>query len=157
MTMMKIADLAVPPDRAMLDTCVLLAATDENRDGHGDALTVLDVWPAKGTTLYISGQILREYLSAATRPAVANGLGLPLADALDNASAFRDRATLLAEGGKVTDRLQGLLREVTCGGKVVHDANVVATVLAHGLKTIVTTNLADFARFERYISLLGLS
>jgi predicted nucleic acid-binding protein len=154
--MMRIADLAVPPDHAMLDSCVLLAATDENRKDHHDALTVLDAWPAKGATLYLSGQILREYLSAATRPAVANGLGLSLADALGNVRAFRDRATLLAEGGEVTDRLQALLREVACAGKIIHDANVVATVLAHNLRTVVTANLTDFARFKPYVSLLGL-
>jgi hypothetical protein len=33
------------------------------------------------------------------------------------------------------------------------DANVVVTMLAHG---VVTMNAADFARFERYVSLVGL-
>jgi predicted nucleic acid-binding protein len=154
--MMRIADLAVPPDHAMLDSCVLLAATDENRKDHRDALTVLDAWPARGATLYLSGQILREYLSAATRPAAANGLGLTLADALENLSAFRDRATLLAESGLVADRLQSLLGEVACAGKVIHDANVIATVMAHGIHTVVTSNLVDFVRFERYVRLLSL-
>lgn len=37
-----------------------------------------------------------------------------------------------------------------------HDANVVATMLAHGVGTVVTMNLADFARFERYLSLVEL-
>jgi predicted nucleic acid-binding protein len=150
-----VADLAVPPDQVLLDSCVLVAATDQNRKGHRDALTVLETWPAKGTRLYLSGQILREYLVVATRPEVVNGLGLSLADALDNLGVFRDRVTLLAESGKVTDRLLGLLREVTCRGKAVHDANLVATVLAHGVGTVVTSNLGDFFRFERYIRLLG--
>jgi predicted nucleic acid-binding protein len=152
---MMLADLAVPPGHAMLDTCVLLAATDESRKGHRDALAVFDEWPAAGAALYISGQILREYLAVATRPVTVNGLGLPLADALDNASVFRERATLLIEDGKVADRLRALLREVTCGGKAVHDANVIATVLVHGVGTVVTANPADFARFESYVSLLG--
>jgi predicted nucleic acid-binding protein len=154
--MMRIADLAVPPDHAMLDSCVLLAATDENRKDHQGALTVLQAWPARGATLYLSGQVLREYLSAATRPMAANGLGLSLADALDNVRAFRDRATLLTEGRVSTDRLQALLREVACAGKVIHDANVIATMLTHGIGTVVTSNLADFARFKPYVSLLGL-
>jgi predicted nucleic acid-binding protein len=154
--MTRIADLAVPPDRVMLDSCVLIAATDESRKDYHDARTVLQVWPATGASLYISGQILREYLTAVTRPPAANGLGLPLADALDNVRAFRERAVLLAETGKVVDRLQALLREVACRGKAVHDANVIATVLAHGIPAVVTSNLADFARFGRYVSLLGL-
>jgi predicted nucleic acid-binding protein len=153
---MMVADLSVPPERVMLDSCVLVAATDKNRKGHHDALTVLELWPARGTELYLSGQIQREYLAVATRPEVVNGFGLSLADALDNVRAFRDRATLLAESGKVSDRLLGLLREVTCCGKAVHDANLIATVLVHGVQAVVTSNLADFARFQRYVSLLGL-
>lgn len=38
----------------------------------------------------------------------------------------------------------------------VHDTNVIATMLAHGVGTVVTTNVADFARFERYVSLVEL-
>jgi predicted nucleic acid-binding protein len=72
----KVADLATVPDRVMLDTNVLLAATDESRPEHRDALTVVNDWAARRTDLYTSGQILREYLAVATRPAGKNGLGL---------------------------------------------------------------------------------
>src|SRR5271169_2023190 len=99
-----VADLPVPPEEAMLDSCVLIAATDRNRKGHRDALTVLETWPATGTRLYLSGQIMREYLVVATRPEAVNGLGLSLANALDNLNAFGDRTMMLSEGGKVTDR-----------------------------------------------------
>jgi predicted nucleic acid-binding protein len=50
----------------------------------------------------------------------------------------------------------GLLADVECSGRQVHDANVVATVLVHGIGTVVTMNLEDFARFDRYVSLVGL-
>lgn len=46
-------------DRALLDTNVLLAATDEGRPEHRDALAALNAWPASGIVLYTSGQILR--------------------------------------------------------------------------------------------------
>jgi hypothetical protein len=42
---------------------------------------------------------------------------------------------------------------VECKGKQVHDANVIATMLAHGVSTVVTMKVADFAGFERYVSL----
>ncbi|HVT68089.1 MAG TPA: hypothetical protein VHF26_10100 [Trebonia sp.] len=53
-------------------------------------------------------------------------------------------------------RLLGLLADVQCAGKQVHDANVVATMLVHGIGTVVTINLVDFARFEKYVDLVGL-
>jgi hypothetical protein len=42
------------------------------------------------------------------------------------------------------------------GGQQVHDANLVATMLVHGIGTVVTMNPADFARFERHVSLIQL-
>jgi predicted nucleic acid-binding protein len=153
---MRIADLAMPPGRAMLDTNVLLAATDEGRREHEEALEIVNGWPGQGTVLYTSGQIMREYLAVATRPAEKNGLGLNLADAASNVHAFRARAKLLAEDGKVADRLLALLAEVTCGGRQVHDANIVATMLVHGIDTVVTINLEDFTRFSQHVTLLGL-
>ena len=140
----------------MLDTNILLTATDESRAGHEQALDVINGWPAQGTTLYTSGQIIREYLSVATRPAALNGLGLTVPDALDNARAFRSRMLLLAEDAKVADRLTELLEESKSNGKQVHDANVVATMLVHGVDLVVTLNTGDFARFAQHVQVSGL-
>ena len=68
--------------------------------------------------------------------------------------AIRERTAFLAEDAKVADRLQALLADVECSGKQVHDANVIATMLAHGVGTVVTMNVTDFAGFERYVSLV---
>jgi predicted nucleic acid-binding protein len=152
----RVADLSTPPDRLMLDTNVLLAATDEGRAEHGSALTVLNDWAARRTELCTSGQVLREYLAVATRPAGNNGLGLKLLDAIGNVRAIRERTALLGEDARVADRLLGLLADVECGGKQVHDANLVATMLVHGVGTVVTMNTADFGRFERHVSLIRL-
>lgn len=152
----RVADLASAPDRVMLDTNVLLAATDESRPEHRGALMVVNDWAAGHTDLCASGQVLREYLTVATRPADKNGLGLNLPDALGNVRAIRERITLLAEDSKVADRLLGLLADVACQGKQVHDANLIATMLVHGVGTVVTMNLEDFARFERHVSLIRL-
>jgi predicted nucleic acid-binding protein len=152
----RVADLAAFPDRVMLDTNVLLAATDEARAEHRDALTVVNDWPAGRTDLCTSGQILREYLAVATWPADKNGLGLSLPDALGNVRAIRERTTLLAEDSKVADRLLGLLSDVECRGKQVHDANLVATMLVYGIGAVVTINVRDFARFAGHVNLIRL-
>lgn len=153
---MKAADLGNPPERVMLDTNVLLSATDQARTEHADALCVVSQWPARGTTLFLSGQILREYLAVATRPVVSRGLGLAGPDALANARAFRDRAVLLPEDGDVASRLLNLLADTSSTGKIVHDANVVATMLTHRIDALVTSNVKDFARFSPYITPIRL-
>lgn len=143
-------------DRAVLDTNILLAATDEARKDHEDALAAINLWPASGVVLYTSGQILREYLAVATRPVGHNGLGMTRPDAVANVRALRARLNLLTEDSKVSGRLLELLDTVECRGKQVHDANVVATMLVHGIDTVVTLNLADFARFGHEIHVVGL-
>jgi predicted nucleic acid-binding protein len=137
-------------DRVFLDTNVLLAATDEGRAEHAAALAVLDEWPGAGTTLYTSGQVIREYLSVATRPVERNGLGLARVDALSNALALYARLQSIDESRKVTERLLVLLDEVECTGKQVHDANIVGIMLAHGIDVLVTLNTDDFVRFDHY-------
>ena len=144
------------PVRALLDTNVLLTATDEGRTGHDRALKVVNEWPALGTILYTSGQIIREYITVATRPLSHNGLSLAMAQALANAHAFRQRMRLLAEDAKVATRLIVLLEEIKCAGKQVHDANVVATMLVNGIGTLITLNTEDFSRYGRYIHVSGL-
>jgi predicted nucleic acid-binding protein len=47
-----------------------------------------------------------------------------------------------------------LLGEVSCAGKQVHDANIVATMLVHGIDTIATMNAAGYARFSDHIAVL---
>lgn len=143
-------------DRALLDTNVLLAATDEARAEHAPAVTVLEDWPAAGTALYCSGQILREYLVVVTRPLSANGLGMNRLDAVANVRALRSRLTVLVEDARVGERLLQLIETVPCSGKQVHDANVVATALVHGVGTVVSMNTKDFQRFGDEVSVLEL-
>jgi predicted nucleic acid-binding protein len=152
----RVADLATAPERVMLDTNVLIAATDAGRAEHHDALTIVNDWAAGHTELCTSGQVLREYLTVATRPVENNGLGLNMPDALGNVYAIRQRATLLAEDAKVADRLAGLLADVDCRGNQVHDANLVATMLAYGVGAVVTMNIGDFARFAGHVTLIRL-
>ena len=153
---MAAVSVTVPPSRAMLDTNVILSATDEGRTEHRQALLIFNDWAARGTVLYASGQIMREYLAVATRPADKNGLGLHQADALANVRAFRARTHLLTEDSEVADCLLGLLEETSCAGKQVHDANVVATMLVHGIDSLITINLGDFTRFEHHITVIPL-
>jgi predicted nucleic acid-binding protein len=144
-------------DRVYLNVYVpQLQHAGEGRAEHRDALTIMNEWAASNTTLCTSGQILREYLAVATRPASKNGLGLKPADAVSNVRAIRERTAFLAEDAKVADRLQNLLADVECGGNQAHDANVIATMIARGVGTVVTMNAADFAHFERYVSLVEL-
>ncbi len=141
----------------LVDTNVLLTATVPARPLHREALTVLNDWPNRAIGLCVSGQIVREYLVVATRPAEVNGLALAPEKALANVASMRGRLSLLDEGAAVAEQLNSLVREFDCRGKQIHDTNVVATALVHGVRRILTANVGDFQRFESYVEILDLA
>lgn len=131
-----------------VDTNVLLAGTDESRSYHAGALAFLESGVAGEQRLFASGQIFREYLVVATRPVEANGLGLTSAAALANIREFQSCVQRLDENTDVAERLLRLAGTHCLTGKRIHDANIVATMEAHGLARIRTNNPDDFAPFE---------
>ncbi len=48
-----------------------------------------------------------------------------------------------------------LTRAFAFGGKQVHDANIVATMLAHGETRLLTFNGGDFHRFDSLIEVVA--
>lgn len=144
-------------DRVVVDTNVLLAATDPERKLHPQALTVLNEWPNRGHRLCVSGQILREYMVVATRPAEANGLALAVPSALANVAALSARLRLLEETERVALRLRELVRSTDCTGSRIHDANVVATARAHGVGRLVTANVRHFRPFSQELEVTDLA
>lgn len=91
-----------------------------------------------------------------TRGTEVNGLGLDIAHALANVAAFKGRCRFLAEDREVAERWYELLDDVACSGKQVHDANLVATCLVHGVPAIVTANEGDFERIESLVEVTPL-
>ena len=69
----------------------------------------------------------------------------------DQIRRFLDLLGVADEFAAVTERLIALTAEVPISGKQVHDANMVATLLAYGIPTLVTHNTRDFVRFGKHI------
>ncbi len=55
----------------------------------------------------------------------------------------------------VNESLIALCREVSVRGRQIHDANIVATMLAYGERRLLTFNTADFRRYGGRIELVG--
>lgn len=131
-------------DILFLDTNILLAATDQSRKQHHESLHLFFVAVRYGVQLATSGQILREYLVVATRPPKINGLGLSSDHALGNISEFSRRLVFYEETESVSRRLRELIKRHALKGRRIHDANVLAIMLTHGLTLLVTDNPDDF-------------
>lgn len=135
-------------DVVFLDTNILLAATDAGRSVHHAAVDVFQNLPGEGIHLAVSGQVCREYLVVATRPARNNGLGLASTDAIENINEFRSRTIFLEENLDVSEGLVNLLSQTGVSGKRIHDMNIAATMLSHGVRTLLTFNPGDFSAVE---------
>jgi predicted nucleic acid-binding protein len=134
-------------DWVFVDTNVLLTATDRSRPQHEESRTVIARAGRAGLHLAASGQILREYLVVATRPVEVNGLGMAPPDAVTNAERFLRGLSLLEESELVSTRVRELTRSCGLSGKRIHDANVAATALVHGVAFLLTGNPDDFSPF----------
>ena len=102
----------------------------------------------------ISRQVLREYLSVVTRPQTWL-LAISIDEALDDVNRFIQTFDILEDGPWVTESLTALCRETPVGGSQIHDANIVATMLAHGEDRLLTLNVADFRRYGYRIELVN--
>jgi predicted nucleic acid-binding protein len=76
---------------------------------------------------------------------------VPVATLIADIVRFQSRFRIAEDGPAVTANLLVLLGSIPIGGRPVHDANIVATMQAHGLRRLSTHNTADFARFGALI------
>ena len=136
-----------------IDTNVLVKARIPTAPDHGAARTSLERAFEEPEPLRISRQVIREYLAVVTRPQTWS-LGLSRAEALDDVSRLLGGFEILEDGPSVTAALVGLCSEVEVGGRQIHDANIVATMLAHGERRLLTFNRADFQRYGDRIELV---
>ncbi len=132
----------------LLDTNILLSACDESRRSHSTCLSVINSATSKGFHPLLSSQVLREYLVVATRPRQDNGLGLEPDDALANIDELRRFCGVLDDISTTQTRLERLVKKHQIRGKRIHDANIVATMLSHGVSWLVSDNPQDFKAFE---------
>lgn len=138
-----------------LDTNVLVRARFEAAPGHGPARRRVSDAGGGREALRISRQVLREYLATVTRPQVWSP-PVPMAEALDHTARLGAAFEILEDGPSVTDALAALCREVPVAGKQIHDANIVATMLAHGERRLLTFDARGFRRYERRIELVDM-
>jgi len=143
-------------EAVFVDTNVLIYASRPTSEFHTLARAGLDQMRLARCPLWISGQILREYLAAVTRPQ-STATALPVAAAIADVQTFRAAFNVAEDRPEILDRLLILLKTVPTAGRQVHDANIVATMLTHGVTRLLTFNAADFRRFTPAIELVPIA
>lgn len=145
---------AMDVKRLFIDTNILIYSTNSSSPWQRIALQTLEKARNQNIELVISQQILREYLATSTRISVESK-EFTLEDILENIEIFRNEFTTLDVRPTVFDKLIELVQEFPTAGKQVHDANIVATMLVHGVGHLLTQNVDDFNRFSKKITVLS--
>jgi predicted nucleic acid-binding protein len=143
------------PEPVFVDTNVLIYANLALSPFHAAATDALHLLNAAGAQVWISRQVLREYLAGMTRPGALTGT-ISTADLVADIRSFSEQFFVAEDGPGVTDELVGLFTAVPMAGKQVHDANIVATMLANGIHRLLTHNVDDFKRFAKLIHVVPL-
>jgi predicted nucleic acid-binding protein len=145
------------PDAETLfvDTNVLVYASVVEAPLHEAALQAIQAHEQAGEILWISRQVLREYLATLTRPGQFPSPP-SIAILMTQVRHFTARFHVADEGPLVTEQLLGLLTAVSVGGKKVHDANIVATMQVYGIRHLLTHNVDDFTRFAAFVTVVPL-
>ncbi len=136
-------------NKIFVDTNILVYATMISSPFHSSARTALERYELDDE-LWISRQVIREYLATLIRPATA----LPLSDVISSAQSLENRYAIAEDSSLVTTNLFTLLNQgITTH---VHDTNIVATMLVYGIPTLFINNPKDFAPFADTIRIISL-
>jgi len=142
-------------DSAFVDTNILLRAFNPVMNQHTQAETLIQNMWKDNAVLWISRQVIREYLVQVTHPRTLK-IPLTIEQALQQIQVITTLFRVADETDEVTKQLLSLVQNFPTKGKQIHDANIVATMRAYGINTILTLNVADFKRFENTIEIITL-
>ncbi len=139
-----------------LDTNVLVYASLAHSPLSQKAQQAIQSYSQAGADIWISRQIIREFLATLTRPQVfaqqASATSLRT-----EVELFTRQYHVAEDSADVTERLLQIIGFVAVGGKQIHDANIVATMQVYGITHLLTHNVSDFARFFHLITVIPLT
>lgn len=108
-----------------------------------------------GAELWVSRQVLREFAVIVSRQMMVQNV-YDVDVLVGELDKLESEYVIADEDVDVTRHWKQLIQTYTVKGKTIHDANIVATMLAFGLNKLLTQNVADFRRYEPQITILAL-
>ena len=141
--------------KVFIDTNILVHSTleDFEPEKNKETLLLLERLYLEKFEVFISTQTLREFYAVVTSSKF-------LVNALSPKSATKQikflltTFTVLPVSISETLQLNELCTEYKIIGQKIHDTNIVATMLASGVKRLITYNKKDFVQFKEIIVLL---
>lgn len=131
----------------LVDTNILLRSAQPSHPMHADAARAVGELLARGEILSIILQNIIEYWAVATRLIEANGLGMSVDETAAEVIGLQSIFQTLPDNAEIFSEWKRLVSKNEVKGKEVHDARIVAAMLAHRVTHLLTFNTADFKRY----------
>src|SRR5215470_8930247 len=132
----------------LIDSNILIRWVQRDDPDYQVVESALNALALQKEILCYTSQNLAEFWNACTRPVDRNGYGLTPQETDRRARLFESKLRLLPDGPPVHQEWRKLLVTHNVSGVQVHDARLVASMLIHGVKRILTFNDKDFVRYE---------
>lgn len=136
------------------DTGVLLRAFDRSSPQQRDIFRSLRELRSENHDLVTTSQNIAEFWNVSTRPVQARGgFGLPVAAVEERVKLIEKLGNVLPFSEQAYVEWRQLVVKHQVMGVAVHDAKLVATMLAANIQHILTLNAADFRRYQGLVVL----
>jgi predicted nucleic acid-binding protein len=133
----------------LVDTGILLRAFVKADPNCGAIRTALLDLRRRNEELVVTFQNVAEFVNVSTRPVSARGgYGQHVQKVLARVSFVERICTQLGEDESTYQVWKNLIARHELTGVAVHDARLVATMLTHGIASVLTMNDRDFRRYE---------
>ncbi len=139
-----------------IDTNILVYASIVDAPLHLVARQKIQTLQNTGATLWISRQVLREYLATLSRTQTFSQ-AISATTLIADIQFFQTRFQLAEETAQVINNLLSLIGQIAIAGRQIHDANIVATMQAYQIPQLLTRNVVDFKRYSHLITVLLLA
>jgi predicted nucleic acid-binding protein len=141
--------------KILIDTNILVYANTPSSPLCISARNKLNELAPSYHSFWISRQSIREYLVVMTNLMKIAG-HIDHQSLMNDIGNFLDTYELTDETQLVTKHLLELVKTNSLVGKKIHDANLVANMLAFGIDAILTNNVIDFRPYSHLIEIESL-
>lgn len=135
----------------LLDTNVLLRMSDRTSPVNLLAGRAAATLLRQQDRVFITSQNIIEFWVVGTRPATVNGLGWSVEQTRTQIEQILNQFPQLEETPQIFPYWFNLVTSYQIQGKRVHDARLVAVMLAHGVTHLLTFNPDDFRNINEIV------
>lgn len=131
----------------LIDTKILLRFAIRSHPLHPTVRAAIHKLKQENHSLYVTSQNCVEFWNVATRPIDRNGFGFTPAETDKFLRLIEQIFTVLADSYMVYSTWRSLVVQFNVSGVQVHDARLIAIMLANNITHILTLNTRDFVRY----------